>query len=177
MQYILDVHITSGLGMDLRRVDLNLLVVFDAVYRTGKLSAAGEALALSQPAMSHALRRLRETLKDPLFVRLPRGLQPTPFADELAGGVTRALAELRNAIGKPKFDPAEAARLFRIAMTDIGEQVFLPKLARHLQAAAPEVSLQAYQLPVKELLTAMYEGEIDLAMGFIPQLRAGFFQQ
>src|SRR5262245_13009468 len=163
--------------MDIRRLDLNLLRVFETVYRTRNLTTAGEALALSQPAMSHALRRLREALKDPLFVRLPRGLRPTPYADQLASPVTRALGELRTALDRSKFEPSSSTRTFRIAMTDIGEQVFLPALTRHFQRVAPVATLQTRQIPVKDLREAMHGGEVDAAMGFIPQLGAGFYQQ
>ncbi len=163
--------------MDIRRLDLNLLVVFDTVYRTRNLTAAGGALALSQPAMSHALRRLRDALKDPVFVRLRRGLEPTPFADQLASPVAHALGELRRALDKSQFAPSISTRTFRIAMTDIGEQVFLPSLGRYFGTVAPRASLQTSQIPVKDLREAMADGQVDIAMGFIPQLGAGFCQQ
>lgn len=162
---------------DLRRVDLNLLVVFDAVMRARNLSAAGQALGLSQPAMSHALNRLRETFKDPLFVRLPRGLQPTPYAEGVAGAVQQMLELVRGTLDRVGFDPRTASRRLRIAMTDIGEFVFLPRLASRLAALAPGISIESVQIPVDALRDAMAAGEVDLAMGFIPQLSAGFRQQ
>jgi DNA-binding transcriptional LysR family regulator len=164
-------------AMDIRRIDLNLLVLFEAVYRLRNLTAAGESLGLSQPAMSHALRRLRDMLQDPLFVRLPKGLQPTPFAENLASQVTQGLGVLRGALDKAEFVPATSSRLFRIVMTDIGEYVFVPALSRRLEALAPQVTLETLQLPVKELKEAMANGEVDLAMGFVPRLGAGFHQQ
>jgi DNA-binding transcriptional LysR family regulator len=158
-----------------RRVDMNLLGVFDAVYRARNLSAAGEALGLSQPAMSHALARLRWTVNDPLFVKTARGLRPTAFADEIAPTVTQALDALRRALAGASFDPSRAARVFRIAMTDIGEQVLLPRLCAHLGGAAPGIAVEACQPTGPDLRDAMARGEIDLAYGgtFL-QLGAGF---
>lgn len=160
-----------------RRIDLNLLVVFDAIYKARNLTAAGEAIGLSQPAMSHALARLREMFNDPLFVKLPRGLQPTPYADEVAPTVLEGLATVRRSLDKAGFDPASSRRVFRFAMTDIGEWVLLPPLARTLNSVAPGISIHTSQPAVRELREGMASGEIDLALGFIPQLAAGFRQQ
>ena len=89
-----------------QRIDLNLVVIFDAIYRSRNLTAAGRGLGLSQPAMSHALARLRSILKDPLFVRLPRGLHPTPLADEMAPALMDGLAVIRGGLERKTFDPA-----------------------------------------------------------------------
>jgi len=89
-----------------RRVDLNLMVVFEAIHRTRNLTAAGQALGLSQPAMSHALSRLRWTFGDPLFVRMPRGVRPTAVADEVAPYVTEGMAIIRRGFEREPFDPA-----------------------------------------------------------------------
>src|SRR3954468_3666724 len=156
-----------------QRVDLNLLVVFDAIYRTHNLSAAGQALGLSQPAMSHALNRLRALLKDPLFVRLARGLQATPYADAIAATVTHGLATIRGVLTEPGFDPATSTRTFRIAMTDIGERVALPRLCGHLEAHAPEVSIETCQPGIRDLREGLAAGDIDLAVGVLPDLGAG----
>ena len=157
------------------RVDLNLLRVFDAIYKARNLSVAGDALGLSQPAMSHALARLRWMIKDPLFVKTARGLQPTVFSEEIAPTVLQSLDALRRTLGKASFDPSGATRVFRIAMTDIGEQILLPRLCRHLGALAPGVSIEACQPLGRELGEAMVRGEVDLAYGgtFV-QLGAGF---
>src|SRR5215213_4759633 len=85
------------------RVDLNLLVVFDAIHKWRNLTTAGKALGLSQPAMSHALGRLRSAFNDPLFVRLPRGLQPTPLADRIAPSVLEGLAVIRGTLERKEF--------------------------------------------------------------------------
>ena len=160
-----------------RRIDLNLLVVFDAVYRARNLGAAGQGLGLSQPAMSHALGRLRNLMKDPLFVRLPRGLQPTPYADSIASAVTHGLGTIRGVLTETGFDPATSQRVFRVAMTDIGELVLLPGLCAQLAARAPGVGIETVQPRINELRDALAAGEIDLAAGVIPEFDAGFHHQ
>lgn len=147
------------------RIDLNLLVVFDAIYRMRNLTSAGRLLGLSQPAMSHALGRLRASFRDPLFVRLPRGLQPTPFASGLAPAVMEGLGTIRGGLERRRFDPAESTRTFRIGMGDVAEVVHLPQLVRELHASAPYVSLRTMQIPGARLREALADGEVDLATG------------
>lgn len=160
-----------------RRVDLNLMVVFDAVYRARNLSTAGQILGLSQPAMSHALARLRSLVKDPLFVRLPRGLQPTPYADAIAAAVAQGLGTIRGVFTETGFDPATSKRVFRIAMTDIGEHNLLPNICAHLAMHAPGVGIETVQPNIKELRDALAMGDIDLAAGVIPEFGTGFHHQ
>src|SRR4051794_13634175 len=119
---VLHVDVRRSGGMKSRvdtraeRVDLNLLVVFDAIYRARNLTAAGRVLALTQPAMSRALSRLRSLFDDPLFVRLPRGLQPTPAADDLAPAIVEGLRMLRSSLERRVFEPAASTRVFRIGI-------------------------------------------------------------
>lgn len=160
-----------------KRVDLNLLVVFEAIYKARNLGTAGETVGLSQPAMSHALARLRTLFKDPLFIRLPRGLQPTPYADTIAPTVAQGIATIRGVFDEAGFDPATSRRVFRFAMTDLGERILLPSLCAHLAKLAPAVSVESCQPSLKELREAMAAGEIDLAVGTMPDLDAGFRQQ
>ena len=160
-----------------KRVDLNLMVVFDAVYRARNLSAAGQTLGLSQPAMSHALGRLRSLVKDPLFVRLPRGLQPTPYADAIAAAVAQGLGAIRGVFTETGFDPGTSKRVFRVAMTDIGERNLLPKICAQLAAHAPGVGIETVQPSIKELRDALATGDIDLAAGVIPEFDTGFHHQ
>jgi len=148
-----------------QRIDLNLVVIFDAIYRARNLTGAGRGLGLSQPAMSHALARLRAILKDPLFVRLPRGLHPTPLADEMAPALTDGLAMIRGGLERKTFDPASSTRVFRIAMGDIAEVVHLPHVVRELGASAPHVRLQTLEIPGPRLGDALGEGEVDLGTG------------
>jgi DNA-binding transcriptional LysR family regulator len=160
-----------------RQVDLNLLELFDTVYRVRNLTAAGGVLGLSQPAMSHALARLREMYRDPLFVRLPQGLRPTPFAEDLAGQVATALQIIRSTLEKVAFDPATVQRTFRISMTDIGEQVFLPSLVKYLENHARGVKLETRVMGSSELFSALSSGDLDLAVGFVSTPAKGIAQQ
>jgi DNA-binding transcriptional LysR family regulator len=148
-----------------QRLDLNLLVVFDAIYKCRNLTAAGRELGLSQPAVSHALGRLRSTFRDPLFVRLPRGLQPTPLASEIAPAVVQGLAVLRGSLERDTFEPARSSRIFNIAQGDIAEAVHLPPLLREMRKAAPEVRLHTFEVPGGRLRDALGDGEADFATG------------
>lgn len=164
--------------MNLATLDLNLLRVFDAVYTHRNVSAAAAALSMSQPAVSNALRRLRREFGDELFTRSPQGMNPTPAADRAAATVAQALLLLREGLEPaPSFDAASARRKFTLNMSDIGEIVFLPSLLRFLQEAAPQVRIEAVTLPVREARLAMEAGAVDLAIGFLPDLKAGFYQQ
>ena len=164
--------------MNLATLDLNLLRVFDAVHTHRNVSAAAAALAMSQPAVSNALRRLRREFGDELFTRGPQGMNPTPQADRAAAGVAQALGLLREALEPgPLFDAATARRTFTMIMSDVGEIVFLPRLLQFLQEAAPLVRIEAVTLPVKEARLALESGAVDLAVGFLPDLKAGFYQQ
>lgn len=148
-----------------QRIDLNLLVAFDAIYRSRNLTAAGRALGLSQPAMSHVLSRLRSTFKDPLFVRLPRGLQPTPLANDVAPVLVEALGMIRGSLEQKTFDAAKSTRIFNIGMGDIAEVVHLPHLVRELRASAPHVQLHTTLIPGPRVRDALGAGEVDMATG------------
>ena len=164
--------------MDIRKVDLNLLLAFDALMQDGNLTRAGFRLGLSQPSMSHALARLRKLAGDPLFVRVPTGMEPTPFAQQIAGAVRDGLALLHGALdGAAVFNAATYNRTFQILMSDIGELVYLPRLITKLKAVAPHVDLRVLQLPRESYHDAFISGEADLAIGFLPALKAGFYQQ
>lgn len=120
--------------------DLNLLVAFDALFAEAHLTRAARRIGLSQPAMSHALRRLRASLGDPLFVRTPRGLVPTARAESVAPLVARALADVGAALAPPRaFDPKTLRRTFVVATTDYAEIAVLPRLLARLREDAPHV--------------------------------------
>lgn len=157
--------------------DLRHLMVFDAIYKTRSVSRAAEALELGQPAVSVALGRLREHYADALFVRTASGMAPTPLAEELAGPIRSALDALDQALGhRSVFDPATSRRTFRLCMTDITHLVLLPRLWRRLRAIAPDIRIEI--APLSDDTGRMLEaGEADLAIGFIPSLEAGFYQQ
>ncbi|MCP5271891.1 MAG: LysR family transcriptional regulator [Burkholderiaceae bacterium] len=157
--------------MNVGDIDLNLLHVFAAVHQTGSVSRAAERLGLSQPAASHALTRLRLLLHDPLFVRAPGGVRPTPRAERLAPQVVAALQLLDAALQEGDgFDAAKARRRFVLHMSDIGADEFLPLLLRDLAREAPGVTLEVVQLPADAIGPALEQGRLDLAFGYLPAL-------
>jgi DNA-binding transcriptional LysR family regulator len=158
--------------MQLKDVDLNLLRLFDAVYRQRSVSRAAESLELTQPAASHGLTRLRLLIKDPLFVRAPGGVQPTPKADRLAQAVRLALGTLEEALNESaQFDPRHSAKTFRIHMSDIGEGRFLPDLMVMLREQAPGVRVETMPLRREDITDALDSGRIDFAFGFLPTVK------
>ena len=165
--------------MDLRAIDLNLLVVFDALAERRSVTRAAEALGLSQPATSAALARLRLLFGDPLFVKAGAQMQPTPRAAQLSGTVRQVLDTVRDEILLARaFEPKQAERLFTLLMPDIGEVNFLPRLLARLAQAAPQVRLRTRALARGAAAEALESGAVDLALGYYPDLqRAGFFQQ
>jgi DNA-binding transcriptional LysR family regulator len=157
--------------MNVHDVDLNLLRVFDAVLHEQGATAAAARLGLTQPAVSNALARLRAIFGDALFVRTAAGMDPTPFARELAEPVRQALALLESALAHgPGFDPATSTRAFRFYMSDLGQVEFLPPLVERLQRAAPGVRLEAVAADLEHIADALGAGSIDLAVGFLPAL-------
>lgn len=158
--------------MHLKDVDLNLLRLFDAVYRTRNVSRAAELLDLTQPAASQGLSRLRTLLQDPLFMRTAGGVQPTPKAQRLSDPVRQALATLEQALGETAgFDPARSSRIFQIHMSDIGESRFLPELMVALREQAPGVRVQTRPVPREQVMEALDAGRIDFAFGFLPMVK------
>ncbi len=163
--------------MNLRDLDLNLLLVLHQLLIDQQVSVAAEHLGLSQPAMSNALKRLRTALNDELFVRTGRGMQPTPYAASLAKPVAQALALLGQAL-QPKiaFDPTSSLRRFTLAMTDIGEIWFMPRLIEALLQRAPGVSVTTVRSDA-QLSEGLAGGTVDLAVGLQPDLQNGFYQR
>ena len=164
--------------MNLARLDLNLLRVFHHLLREKRVSNVATVLGMSQPAVSSALGRLRASLGDDLFLRTQGGMVPTPYALQLAEPVAAALDGLQQALQvRASFDPATSARRFTLAMTDVGEMYFLPVLMDALAQAAPGVTLNVVAVTSDSLGEDMAMGRTDLALGLLPQLQAGFFQQ
>jgi DNA-binding transcriptional LysR family regulator len=158
--------------MHLNNIDLNLLRLFDAVYRQRNVSRAAELLDLTQPAASHGLTRLRLLMKDPLFVRATGGVQPTPKADRLAEPVRHALMTIEQALSASEaFEPLQSERTFRLHMSDIGEGRFLPELMMALRREAPGVRIETLPLPRIEITAALDSGRIDFAFGFLPMVK------
>lgn len=155
--------------VNFRTFDLNLLRVFDAVMREGNLTRAASQLAITQPAASNALRRLRDALDDELFVRAAHGLEPTPYARAIWPAVGGALDQLRSALAPPEFDPATAVRNFVIAMADATATLLMPPLVRRIEREAPGISLRVLPLTTRDPRHALETTDIDLAVGFFPQ--------
>lgn len=164
--------------MDLKKADLNLLPVFDALMKTGSVTRAGQLIGLSQPSMSYALAKLRLQLDDPLFVRSGRTMLPTPHARDLAAPVAEVLETVRRRIlAGSGFDAATAQREFSLCLTDIGGLVFLPRLLARLRAMAPGCTLRSQHLPAPVLSESLESGEVDLAIGYFPDLAGGLRSQ
>ncbi|MEO7149987.1 MAG: LysR family transcriptional regulator [Rhodanobacteraceae bacterium] len=162
----------------LASIDLNLLVVFDAILKDRSITLAAQRIGLSQPAMSSALGRLRRLFNDPLFVRTATGMQPTPYAQLLATPIQRACELIAGSLQiGGDFAPPSATRTFSLYITDIGAVVFLPKLMTALAARAPHVKVQVLRIPERRAQDAMVAGEVDIAIGLFPDFKAGFFQQ
>jgi len=152
-------------------IDLNLLRVLDAVLRERSVTGAASRLGLTQPAVSNALGRLRRAFDDPLFVRTPRGMDPTPFARALAEPVHQALGLVEAALAqRAGFDAGSSTRGFRFYMSDIGEIFFLPPLIESVRREAPGVRIEAVALPLADIPAALATGELDFAVGFLPAL-------
>ncbi|MCM2566672.1 LysR substrate-binding domain-containing protein [Janthinobacterium kumbetense] len=155
---------------NLRAVDLNLLVILDALLSERHLSRAAERLHMSQPAVSHALARLRHLLGDALLLRGKGGFQPTARALALARPLAEALQSVRSVLGGAVFEAATAQRVFRLAMSDYGAALLLPALLRRLRVEAPGIDLAVSYASRPAVIAGVQDGEIDLALGVFPQL-------
>ncbi|WP_186105503.1 LysR family transcriptional regulator [Burkholderia gladioli] len=160
-------------------LDLNLIPYLVALDETRNVSRAGDLLGVSQPRVSAALGRLREHFGDPLFVRTSRGMEPTPRALALVPAARDALAQIRRGLVAPHdFDPATDTSTFSIALSDVGEIVFLPRLLQELARRAPRANLRSVSLPHAEIERGLEAGSVDLAVGYFPDLGgSNFFQQ
>ncbi|KOF52068.1 LysR family transcriptional regulator [Achromobacter sp. DMS1] len=162
----------------LRDVDLNLLLVFQHLLEERNISAVARRMDLTQPAASNALRRLRAAFGDELFVRTGQGMQPTPRAERLAGPVSEALATLSRALqDQNAFDPAASRRRFRVAMSDVGEIHFMPRLMEACAQLAPGVRIDSVRTQGPDLQREMEAGRIDLAVGAFDDMGAGVMQR
>ncbi len=155
----------------LLRFDLNLIKVFLAIWEAGSLTLAAERLGLTQPAVSHALKRLRDEFGDPLFVRTGKSMEPTQTAIGLRAAFEQAVRLVGGTMRQARsFEPATSTREFRIAMTDTGEFVILPRLLAALQAAAPGVGVRSVRVAPDDLAAALRTGQVDVAIGYQPAL-------
>lgn len=151
--------------MNLNKVDLNLFIVFDAIYTEANLTHAGQIVGITQPAVSNALSRLRETFNDPLFVRTAQGMVPTPMAQNIIGPVRNALQLLRVSVQESRsFDPQQANKTYRISMTDLTEAVILPPLFQRLRRLAPNVHIESFLAKRRETTKELAAGRLDFAV-------------
>lgn len=154
--------------MSFLTLDLNLLRVFDAVMTEQNLTRAAGRLAMTQPAVSNAVKRLREALGDELVIRTAHGVKPTARADSLWPAVRRALAELEEAVAPRSFELAKAHATFRMAMADATAALLLPRLVRLIEREAPGIDIRMVPLTTREPRPMLLRGDIDLAIGFFP---------
>ena len=155
-----------------RTLDLNLLRVFDEVMAEGSLTRAARNLSLTQPAVSNALRRLRETLGDELVQRSGQGMAPTPRARAIWPAVREALAQLQSSLIPNEFVPAEANTSFVLAMSDASAAELIPGLTETLEKQAPRVTLRVVPLTTRDPRSLLDEEACDLAVGYFPSMLA-----
>lgn len=159
--------IMQNMHLDLRKLDLNLLLVFNALYQQRSVTAAAHELALSPSALSHALARLRQALGDELFVRLDNQMQPTLRADQIAAPISAALAQLSAGLSlRQRFDPASSQRNFVISASDYTAFAILPRLISRLQQVAPQITLRIINTSQKLAIAELAAGHIDFALGY-----------
>ena len=165
------------LTMNFQTLDLNLLRVFDAVMTEQNITRAADRLATTQPAVSNALKRLRESVDDEILVRTSRGMKPTARAEELWPSVRLALSMLEAALSPEHFDVAKSKASFRIAMADSTAALHLPPLMELVRREAPGVNIRLMPLPGRDPRPMLLSAEVDLAVGSFPgvvaQLRDG----
>ncbi len=161
------------------QLDLNLLYVLVALEKERSVSAAALRLERSQPAVSGALAKMREFFNDPLFVRSGNSMQPTPRAVALIEAAREVLDKVgTDIVSMPTFDPKTTQRTISIALSDVGEVVFLPNILNDLRRLAPSALVRSVSLRPAEVAEGLESGSIDLAVGYFPDLKkSNFFQQ
>jgi DNA-binding transcriptional LysR family regulator len=164
--------------MDLKRLDLNMLVILDALYEEGSLTRVAERLQLSQPTISSSLAKLRAALNDELFIRAHGMMQPTDRAMQLRAPVRKVLQTVRlEILEQAAFDPASLSETITISTSDVGELEFLPGLVERLAQLAPRASIRTVLRDPHSLGDAMEMGDVDVAIGYFPDLQAAVFKQ
>ena len=162
----------------MKTLDLNLLPIALALYDELNVSRAARQLGMSQPAVSKALRRLRETFDDPLFVRGPKGIVPTPRAHALVQSARPHLRHLQdNLLKEEHFEPSASTRPIVLGLSDIAEMAFLPSILDHLRTRAPKSPVSTVTVPDAQLADALAKGEVDVAAGYFPALAQRNFRQ
>lgn len=151
--------------MMLKKLDLNLLVTFEALWRERSVTRAAARLNVAQPTVSNALAKLRDLLHDPLFIRTPKGIEPTERCNEIARDVTQALRQIEQAIdGAPDFDPGTCSREFKIGCADYFDLLILPSLIHRMAEEAPHIDIRLRSINREEGLDLLDAGELDFLM-------------
>ena len=160
-------HHVEMLTVNWRAFDLNLLVVFEALMQDGSVTRAGKRLGMSQPALSHALSRLRYLLKDQLFIRTPKGMVPTPRAEQLALPLRHALAGMERALEPETFVAAQTSRRFSIGVNNYAAIVMAAPLVAAVSERAPLVQLDLQPSGTRplEMFDRLDSGDLDVAIG------------
>jgi len=161
-----------SIGPNFRTLDLNLLRVFDEVMAERSLTRAARNLSLTQPAVSNALRRLREALGDELVHRQGHGIEPTPWALALWPSVRESLRQLQAAIVPTAFEPAQAQNTFVLAMADATAAELIGGLSRQMEQQAPGVSIRVVPLTTRDPRKLLQDGMADMALGYFPAVLA-----
>ncbi|MDB5875029.1 MAG: transcriptional regulator, LysR family [Ramlibacter sp.] len=164
--------------MNINTVDLNLFLVFQAIFVTRSVTIAGERIGMTQSAVSAALRRLRERFNDPLYVRTTEGMQPTALAQRLIGPIDAGLAQLSQAVDQGRhFDAATSNRIFRLAINDIGQLIMMPLILAAALERAPLIRFETVDVSHADARQKMQQGQIDLAIGSWDAMGQAFYQQ
>jgi DNA-binding transcriptional LysR family regulator len=164
--------------MNINSIDLNLFLVFQAIYATRSVTLAGDRLGMTQSAVSNALKRMRERFNDALFVRTADGMVPTPVAERLIAPVEEGIACLAQAVDQGRtFEPETSSRTFRIAVNDIGQLVMMPELLSVARGIAPGVRFETVDVSMADARQRMLHGQIDIALGSWESMGPSFYQQ
>jgi len=164
--------------INLAKIDVNLLYLFKLLYEYRNIKKVSEILDVSQSAISHSMKRLKLCLGDQLFYRTSSGLAPTPYAEEISKTIITCFDSIEQSINSNfNFEPLKSKRIFNVSMTDVGEILFLPKLISHLATVAPDISIEIVRCASESIQKEMELGNIDLAIGLLPELKAGFYQR
>ncbi len=164
-------------ALNFRTLDLNLLRVFDVVMAERNLTRAAERLSITQPAVSNALKRLRESVGEDLLTRAPSGVKPTPRAEALWPEVRTALGHLRAALAPGEFNPQTDATSFRIAMADATAAMFMPALVTHIEHTQAMVNVRVLPLATRDPSALLERGDADLAIGYFPETVTGLLDE
>lgn len=162
-------------GVAPRDFDLNLLPLAVALHDAGSVTHAARALGMSQAALSMALAKMRRQVGDALFVRGPRGMSPTPRCRTLVEAARPLVARVYSELLEQPFDPMATKRVCTFALSDVGEMVFLPPILERLRHMAPQATVRSVTLPPRELERGLENGEVDLAIGYYPDLKRNPF--